>query len=72
MTFEPFSPEKYLFTMAVSIEQCEKVNLFKPSTHQRQKHRFMSHSPYCPVVRLNGLRAYIRTLLYTILRVHIL
>ncbi len=22
-------------------------------------HRFVSHSPYCPVVRLNGPRAYI-------------
>ncbi len=30
----------------------------------RQRHRFVSHSPYCPVVRLNGPRACIRTPLY--------
>ncbi len=66
MTFKPFSPEKYLFvmTLAVSIEPLKKVNLFKPNTPQRQKRRFVSHSPYCPVVRLNGPRAYIRTPLY--------
>ncbi len=29
-----------------------------------QRNRFVSHSPYCPVVRLNGPRAYIRTPLY--------
>ncbi len=51
-------------TLTVSIEQLKKVNLFKPNAPQRQKHRFVSHSPYCPVVRLNGPRAYIRTPLY--------
>ncbi len=63
MTFKPFSPEKYLFTMTltVSIEQREKVNLFRPNIPQKQKHRFMSLSPYCHVVRLNGPSAYIRT-----------
>ncbi len=68
MAFNPFSPEKYLFimTLTVSIEQFEKVNLFKQSTPQRQTHRFVSHSPYCPVVRLNGPRAYIRTPLYSV------
>ncbi len=67
MTFEPFSLRKYLFimTLTVSIKQCEKVNLFKPNTPMRQRHRFVSHSPYCPVVRLNGPRAYIRTPLYS-------
>ncbi len=66
MTLKPFSPEKYFFimTLTVSIEQFEKVNLFKPNTRQSQKHRFVSHSLYCPVVRLNGPRAYIRTPLY--------
>ncbi len=66
MTFKPFSPDRYLFikTLTVSIEQCEKVNLFKPNTPQRQMHRFLPHSPYCPVVNLNGPRAYIRTPLY--------
>ncbi len=68
MTFKPFSPEEYLFimTLVASIEQFKKVNLFKPNTPQRQKHRFVSHSPYCPVVRLNGPMAYIRTPLYII------
>ncbi len=68
MTFKPLSPEKHLFvmTLAVSIEPFKKVNLFKPNTPQSQKHRFVSHSPYCPVVRLNGPRAYIRTPLYII------
>ncbi len=66
MTFKPFSLDKYLFimTLTVSTEQFEKANLFKPNTPQRQKHRFVSHSPYCPVVRLDGPRAYIRTPLY--------
>ncbi len=66
MNFKPFSPETYLFimTLRVSIEQCEKLYLLKPNRPQRQKHRFMSHSPYCPVARLNGPRAYIRTPLY--------
>ncbi len=66
MNFKAFSPHKYLFiiTLTVSIKQCEKVNLFKPNTPQRQKHSFVSNSPYCPVVRLNGPRAYIRTPLY--------
>ncbi len=66
MTFKVFSPHKYLFimTLTVSIKQCDKVNLFKPNTPKRQKHRFVSHSPYCPVVRLNGPRAYIRIPLY--------
>ncbi len=60
-TFKPFSPEMYLFamTLTVSIEQREKENLFRPNTPQR--HRFMSHSPYCHVVRLNGPSAYICT-----------
>ncbi len=66
MTFKPFSPNKYLFimTLAVSIELCEKVNLFKPNTPQRQTHRFKSRSPYCPAASLNGPRAYIRIPLY--------
>ncbi len=66
MTFKVFLPHKYLFimTLTVGITQCKKVNLFKPNTPKRQKHRFVSHSPYCPVVRLNGPRAYIRTPLY--------
>ncbi len=66
MTVKTFSPHKYLFimTLTVSIKQCEKANLFKPNTPKRQKHRFVSHSSYCPVVRLKGLRAYIRILLY--------
>ncbi len=66
MTFKAFSPEKYLFVMTLtgSIQQFKKVRLFKPNTPQRQMHRFVSHSPYCPVVRLNGPRAYIRTPLY--------
>ncbi len=66
MTIKAFSPHRYLFkiTLTVGIKQCEKVNLFKLNTPKRQKHRFVSHSPYCPVVRLNGPRAYIRTPLY--------
>ncbi len=66
MTFKAFSPHKFLFimTLTVSIKQCEKMNLFNQYTPKRQKHRFVSHSPYCPVVRLNGPRAYIRTPLY--------
>ncbi len=66
MIFKPFSPKKYLFimTLTVSIEKFEKVNLFRPNTPQRQTQRFVSHSPYCPVHRLNGPRAYIRTPLY--------
>ncbi len=32
----------------------------------RQRHRFVSHSPYYPVVRLNGPSAYIRTPLYNL------
>ncbi len=68
MTFKPFLPGKYLFimTLTVRIKQCEKVNSFKPKTPQGQTHRFESHSPYCPVARLNGPRAYIRTPLYLI------
>ncbi len=56
MTLNPFSPEKYLFvmTLTVRIKQCEKVNLFKSNTIQMLKHRFMPHSPYYPT-------AYIRT-----------
>ncbi len=63
MNFKAFSPHKYLFimTLTASIKWCEKVNLFKPNTPQRQKDRFVSHSPYYPVVRLNAPRAYIRT-----------
>ncbi len=70
MTFKPFSPHKYLFimTLTISIEQFEKVDLFKPNTPQRQKHRFVSHAPYCPVARLNGPRAYIRTSLYVLVQ----
>ncbi len=69
MTFKPFSPDRYLFimTLTVSIEQCETVNLFKPNTPQRQMHRFFSHSPYNPVVSLNGPSAYIRTPLYVMI-----
>ncbi len=65
MAFKPFSPDKYLFikTLTVSIEQCEKVNLFKPSTPQRQKHRFVSHS--------HEPRAYIRTPLYVFCKIMI-
>ncbi len=39
MTFKAFLPAKYLFikTLTVSIEQFQKVNLFKPNTPQRQK-----------------------------------
>ncbi len=47
MTSKPYSPDKYLFvmTLTVRIKKCEKVNVFKPNTPQRQKHRFVSHSP---------------------------
>ncbi len=62
MTLKAFSLHKYLFilTLTVSIKQCKKVNLFKPNTPKRQKHRFVSHSPYYHIVRLNGPRPYIR------------
>ncbi len=47
MTSKPYSHDKYLFimTLTVRIKKYEKVNEFKPNTPQRQKHRFMSHSP---------------------------
>ncbi len=32
-------------TLTIRIKQCEKVDVFKPNTPQRQKHRFMSYSP---------------------------
>ncbi len=66
MTFKTFYPDKYLFviSLTVSIDQCEKVNLFNPNTPQGQTHRVKSHTPYCPAARLHGPRVYIRTSLY--------
>ncbi len=57
MTLNPFSPEKNLFvlTLTVRIEQCEKGTY--TNTIQMLKHRFMPHCPYYPT-------AYIRTPLY--------
>ncbi len=67
MTLKPFSLAKYPFimTLTVGIEQCEKVNLFKPNTPQNQTRRFKSHAPLRHVARLNEPRAYIQTPLYS-------